>query len=122
MVRLARITAEEVIKLLERVGFSLVRQSGSHKIYKHAKGERVAAPYHAWRESAWPCGDGRAAEKIMGISSTLMLNSIQLVIILVLLGKRDDTKNQNFQKATTPFIDGIGILRPPAYGDCFFVG
>jgi predicted RNA binding protein YcfA (HicA-like mRNA interferase family) len=76
MVRLARITAEEVIKVLERAGFSLVRQSGSHKIYKNAKGKRVAVPYHAGRESAWPYGDGRAAEKIMGILSTLMSNSI----------------------------------------------
>jgi len=49
MVRLPRITAEDVIKLLERAGFSLVRQSGSHKIYKNAKGKRVTVPYHAGR-------------------------------------------------------------------------
>jgi len=34
--KLPRVTADAVIKALERVGFSLVRQSGSHKIYKNA--------------------------------------------------------------------------------------
>lgn len=47
--KLPRVTADEVIKALERVGFSLVRQSGSHKIYKNAEGKRVTVPYHAGR-------------------------------------------------------------------------
>jgi predicted RNA binding protein YcfA (HicA-like mRNA interferase family) len=41
--RLPRITAAEVIRALERAGFSLVRQSGSHKIYKNREGKRVKA-------------------------------------------------------------------------------
>ncbi len=41
------VTAEEVIKVLERVGFSLARQSGSHRIYKNREGKRVTVPYHA---------------------------------------------------------------------------
>ena len=45
--RLSRVTAAEVIKVLERVGFSLARQSGSHKIYKNQEGRRVTVPYHA---------------------------------------------------------------------------
>ena len=45
--RLSRVTAVEVIKVLERVGFSLARQSGSHKIYKNREGRRVTVPYHA---------------------------------------------------------------------------
>jgi len=32
---------------LERVGFYLARQSGSHKIYKNQEGKRVTVPYHA---------------------------------------------------------------------------
>lgn len=44
-----RVTADEVIKALERVGFSLVRQSGSHKIYKNEEGKRATVPYHAGR-------------------------------------------------------------------------
>jgi len=47
--KLPRVTADAVIKALERVGFSLVRQSGSHKIYKNAEGKRVTVPYHAGR-------------------------------------------------------------------------
>jgi len=45
--RLSRVTAVEVIKVLERVGFFLARQSGSHKIYKNREGRRVTVPYHA---------------------------------------------------------------------------
>jgi predicted RNA binding protein YcfA (HicA-like mRNA interferase family) len=32
--------------VLEKVGFSLARQSGSHMIYKNATGKRVTVPYH----------------------------------------------------------------------------
>jgi len=45
--KLPRITAGEIIKVLERKGFVLVRQSGSHKIYKNKKGLRVTIPYHS---------------------------------------------------------------------------
>jgi len=45
--KLPRVTAEEVIKVLQRVGFSLARQSGSHRIYKNREGKRVTVPYHA---------------------------------------------------------------------------
>lgn len=49
MERLPRVTAAEVIRALERVGFLFARQSGSHKIYKNKKGNRVTVPYHAGR-------------------------------------------------------------------------
>jgi predicted RNA binding protein YcfA (HicA-like mRNA interferase family) len=42
--RLPRITATEVIRALERAAFSLVRQSGSHKIYKTVKEKE--SPFH----------------------------------------------------------------------------
>ena len=45
--KLPRVTAKEVIKVLERLGFHLVRQSGSHKIYRNNKGVRVTVPYHS---------------------------------------------------------------------------
>ena len=44
--KLPRISASKVIKVLEKIGFVLVRQSGSHKIYKNNKGKRVTVPYH----------------------------------------------------------------------------
>ena len=49
MEKLPRVTAAEAIKVLERAGFLLVRQSGSHKIYKNKEGKRVTVPYHAGR-------------------------------------------------------------------------
>jgi len=45
--KLPRVTATEVIKALERAGFFLARQSGSHKIYKNDEGKRVTVRYHA---------------------------------------------------------------------------
>jgi predicted RNA binding protein YcfA (HicA-like mRNA interferase family) len=47
--KLPRVTAVKVIKALERVGFSLARQSGSNKIYKNKEGKRVTIPYHVGR-------------------------------------------------------------------------
>ena len=44
--KLPRVTAAEVIRALEKTRFSLVRQSGSHKIYKNSEGKRVTVPYH----------------------------------------------------------------------------
>ncbi len=32
--------------MLQKIGFSLTRQSGSHMIYKNAAGKRVTVPFH----------------------------------------------------------------------------
>jgi predicted RNA binding protein YcfA (HicA-like mRNA interferase family) len=45
--KLPRVTADKVIRVLERAGFSMVRQSGSHKIYKNKDGVRITIPYHS---------------------------------------------------------------------------
>jgi predicted RNA binding protein YcfA (HicA-like mRNA interferase family) len=37
--KLPRVTADKVIRVLERARFSMVRQSGSHKIYKNKDGK-----------------------------------------------------------------------------------
>jgi len=47
MPKLPRLTAREIIVVLERIGFALTRQSGSHQIYKNSDGKRVTVPYHA---------------------------------------------------------------------------
>lgn len=47
MTRLPRVTATEIIRVLEKTGFILARQSGSHKIYRNAAGRRVTVPFHA---------------------------------------------------------------------------
>jgi len=47
MSRLPRVTAQDVIRALERKGFALIRQSGSHKIYKNPEGIRITVPFHS---------------------------------------------------------------------------
>ncbi len=36
-----------MISVLQKLGFKLSRQSGSHKIYKNKEGVRVTVPYHS---------------------------------------------------------------------------
>jgi predicted RNA binding protein YcfA (HicA-like mRNA interferase family) len=45
--KLPRVTANEIIKIVEKLGFRFSRQSGSHKIYKNAEGKRVTIAYHS---------------------------------------------------------------------------
>jgi len=47
MTRLPRLTAREIISVLEKVGFTLARQSGSHMIFKNAAGKRATVPFHS---------------------------------------------------------------------------
>ena len=47
MPKLPRITARQMAAALEKLGFSLTRQSGSHQIYRNAAGRRVTLPFHA---------------------------------------------------------------------------
>ncbi len=46
MPKLPRLKAREIATALEKAGFSLARQSGSHMIYKNAVGKRVTIPFH----------------------------------------------------------------------------
>jgi predicted RNA binding protein YcfA (HicA-like mRNA interferase family) len=45
--RLPRLTAREMIRVLERRGYVLSRSSGSHHIYKNVAGKRATVPVHA---------------------------------------------------------------------------
>jgi predicted RNA binding protein YcfA (HicA-like mRNA interferase family) len=45
--RLPRVTAAQIVRVLEKRGFWLARQSGSHRIYKNEAGKRVTVPYHS---------------------------------------------------------------------------
>ena len=47
MPKLPRVTARQMASVMEKLGFSLTRQSGSHQIYKNAAGKRATIPYHA---------------------------------------------------------------------------
>ena len=44
--KLPRVTAKQIISVIEKLGFSMVRQSGSHKIYKNISDKRVTVPFH----------------------------------------------------------------------------
>jgi len=46
MPKLPRLTAREIVSVLEKLGFSLARQSGSHMILKNPAGRRVTVPFH----------------------------------------------------------------------------
>lgn len=44
-----RVTAREAEKIVLKLRFTLVRQSGSHRIYKNSAGQRVTIPFHGHR-------------------------------------------------------------------------
>jgi len=44
--RLPRLTADQAIRVVQRFGFVQVRQSGSHRIFRHPQGIRITIPYH----------------------------------------------------------------------------
>ena len=43
---LPKLTAKEIIAVVEKLDFVLARQSGSHKIYKNSAGKRITIPFH----------------------------------------------------------------------------
>jgi predicted RNA binding protein YcfA (HicA-like mRNA interferase family) len=40
----------EVVSILQRLGFQEIRQSGSHKQFRHADGRCTNVPFHAGRD------------------------------------------------------------------------
>ena len=44
--KLPRVTAKDIIRVIEKQGFYLSRQSGSHMIYKNINDKRVTIPFH----------------------------------------------------------------------------
>jgi predicted RNA binding protein YcfA (HicA-like mRNA interferase family) len=48
--KLPRVSAADAVRVLEKAGFHLARQSGSHRIYKNAEGKRVTVPFHSGKE------------------------------------------------------------------------
>jgi len=41
---------QEVVAILERLGFVEVRQRGSHKQYRHPDGRKTTVPFHKGRD------------------------------------------------------------------------
>lgn len=47
MTRLPRVKGREVVRALERAGFSVERTRGSHVFLKHSDGRATAVPVHS---------------------------------------------------------------------------
>lgn len=50
MPRLVPIKADKLIRVLQKIGFSKVRQRGSHLILKHEDGRETVIPIHRGEE------------------------------------------------------------------------
>ena len=46
MARLPQITAREFIKILEKIGFKIMRQEGSHVFLRNENGRTTVVPNH----------------------------------------------------------------------------
>lgn len=44
--KLPRVTAKQLIKVVESIGFQLVHQSGSHMVFRNNEAKRIVIPYH----------------------------------------------------------------------------
>lgn len=44
------VKAKDFIKVIEKLGFYLHRQKGSHAIYKNNQGQRVVVPIHTGKD------------------------------------------------------------------------
>ncbi len=47
MSRLPTLSPRKMCRVLETMGFGLVRQKGSHMFYRHPDGRATVVPYHA---------------------------------------------------------------------------
>ena len=45
--KLSRLTAQEIIRIIEKKGFVIARQGGSHRIYRNSGGIRITVPFHS---------------------------------------------------------------------------
>ena len=47
MPRLSRISGKELCKILEKLGFEMIKGKGSHVRFKHPDGRRTVVPVHS---------------------------------------------------------------------------
>jgi predicted RNA binding protein YcfA (HicA-like mRNA interferase family) len=52
--RLVPVDTRAMERVLQRLGFSPVRQKGSHVFYRHADGRSTTVPHHKGRDLAVP--------------------------------------------------------------------
>ncbi len=46
MSRLPQVSPQRMCQVLERLGFELIRQRGSHRFYRHPDGRATVVPFH----------------------------------------------------------------------------
>lgn len=46
MPKLSQVKARDIVKVVEKLGFTFRDQSGSHAVYAHANGRRTTIPIH----------------------------------------------------------------------------
>ena len=54
MTRLQMMRAKDVERLLFKLGFTKIRQAGSHIFYRHSDGRATVLPFHSGRDIARP--------------------------------------------------------------------
>ncbi len=47
MAKLRFLSAKELYKILEKLGFKFIHQEGSHMFFRHTDGRTTIIPYHA---------------------------------------------------------------------------
>lgn len=45
--KLPRIDSNDLVSVLKKLGFTQVRQSGSHKLFRNTDGIRITVPHHS---------------------------------------------------------------------------
>jgi len=41
-----RVTAADIVRVIEQKGFALARQSGGHMVFRNEEGRRTTVPFH----------------------------------------------------------------------------
>ena len=73
MSKLQSLTSKDVIKILEKKGFKLIRTKGSHHIYRNEEsGKMTVVPFH---KKDWPKGTLLEILKQAGIDKNEIKNS-----------------------------------------------
>ena len=50
MAKMPLLNAQEMAKILKKLGFELKRQEGSHMFFEHEDGRTTVIPNHGWEE------------------------------------------------------------------------
>lgn len=66
MPKLPALTAKELVKIINKIGFKFIRQRGSHMFFKHFDGRATTIPNHSGQKIG------------PGLLNTIIKNDLQL--------------------------------------------